>query len=74
MSYTDVLKEKVNTLQTKFQQYVNRLQIVREETQKKLERQLDEGNLYQSGDDELFSETSSISTGRSSKNTSSSRR
>lgn len=70
LNYTGTLTEKVNMLQNRFQGYVNRLQIVRENRQRKLD---DEG-LYHSRYDEIFSETSSISSGHSSKKTSSSRR
>lgn len=72
-SYTNALTEKVDVLQSRFHGYADRLRVVRENMQKKLYGRNDDGSLYHNVDDDLFSDTSSVSSGRSSKNTSSSR-
>lgn len=60
LNYTGTLTEKVESFQNKFDGYVNRLQTVRDERQKAFAH-YNEGN-YPTGDDDLFSDTSSISS------------
>lgn len=65
--------DKVEVLHNNFHMYENRLEIVRQERIKKYESILENEEFYQNGDGEIFSDTSSVSSGHSSRQTSNSR-
>lgn len=73
-NYTGILMDKLESLQSRFEEYAKRLHIIRENRQKQLQNEQDKDGFFHSGDDELYSETSSVSSSRSSRKTSSSRR
>lgn len=74
LEYSHTLMDKVELLDNNFHMYESRLQKIREELQEKFDSICNDGDFYLNKDIELFSDTSSVSSGHLSKRTSSSRK
>lgn len=74
LKYSHTLMEKAELFHVSFHMYESRLRIVRQERIKKYENILGDEEFYKSRDVEVFSDTSSVSSGHSSKKTSRSRK